>query len=176
MGDNSAVGKEGSGTVTNIFSIDEYNLEKEWIGQPKLYFTWAKRAADCRSRFDEAKTNLDLVRAEVDQEIRETPAKYGFGEKKPTEKAIESLVVQHERVVRAMHNLVTMRHAYDIAQAAVAALDHRKTALERLVQLHLANYYSEPRSPKGYEDEIEEAKKDRAWKSRQKRAREAHDD
>ena len=141
----------------SFLDIDEHRLDEEWIEQPKLYGLWARRAAASRRKMDEAKADLELVQAELDLEVRSNPEKFDLS--KVTENVVKSAILQDTRYVGAQKKVNDARYDYDVAQAAVSALEHRKYALQNLVSLFLSSYYAEPKSPKGRKDELEEMTK-----------------
>jgi len=159
---------EDAKSVESVLEIDEHNLDREWTRQPKLYFRWAEQAADARLAMDEAKAAVEVARAVVDSEIRADPERYGI-EGKVTEKAVEASVSRSAACVGAVRKFGRAKHRYEIMTALVSALEQRKSALENLVRLHLANYYSEPLAPKEHREELEEMQKDRAFHPRRKR-------
>lgn len=148
-----------------VLEIDEHNLEREWTRQPKLFFRWAREAADARLTVDEAKAALEIVRAEVDSEVRSDPEGHGI-DGKVTEKMVEAVVVQATVCIAAVRKLAKAKHRYDVLCALVSALEQRKSALEYLVRLRLSDYYSEPRVPKESREGMEEMQKDRAFRVR----------
>lgn len=129
-----------------FLDIDPMRLDEEWLKQPKLYFEWATKLADARQEMDNAKTQIDIVRATADRKIRRHPDRFGLPEK-PTESSISAKVNLDEAVQEANAAYNEARHTVDIAQAAVTALEHRKRALTMLVELHSSNYYAEPKLP-----------------------------
>lgn len=159
--------KERSRFMESILEIDEFNLEKEWTRQPKLFFEWAKTAADARLAMDEAKAAVEVAKAEADSEVRANPQRYGI-DGKMTERMVEAAVVQMDTYVEALKKYGEARNRYEVLSALVSALEQRKTALENLVKLHLASYYSEPRAPKDCEDGLEEMKKNRVFRPRRR--------
>jgi hypothetical protein len=157
----------------SFLKIDEFALDKEWIEQPRLYFEWAKREADARRDWDDAKNNLEVVKSEVSLEIRQDPVSAGF--EKLTEKIVEAAIVQDERHAAAVQRVNKTKHRHEVAGAMVRALEHKKAALGKLVDLHGMSYYAEPRT-KANREEVEEMKKDRAWKPKEKRIKRGEDD
>ncbi len=125
-------------------SIDPGNLDKEWLTQPRLYYQWAAMAAEARREHEEARRAVDVARADAAMTIRSDPAAYGI--EKVTEAQIAAAVELAQDVRDAEQDAINLRHRVDVVGAAVAALDHRKRALENLVELFLANYYAEPRA------------------------------
>jgi hypothetical protein len=125
-------------------SIDRNNLEEEWITQPEAYYHWAKRAADAQLEYDRSKANLDVVRAEVDRAVRDGPMSFGIG--KLTETAVSNAVLSTTAYKEAYEELNLAKHALQIAQAAVNALEHKKRALTMLVELWIRSYYADPQA------------------------------
>jgi len=130
----------------DFFDIDINRLDEEWINQPKIFFKYASQLADARRKLEEAKAELDVIRAEIDLDIRSNPTNY-FGNKigKTTESLITSTILQQSKYQEALLSFRKRKHRIDILQAAVNALDHRKSALERLVSLHGQNYFATPK-------------------------------
>ena len=124
--------------------IDKLRLDEEWVEQPKLYFTWARKHADALLRVDKTKSYLDLVKADLDAAIRNDPA--AFGQVKITEKVVENLILGNEEYQAAAKNVATAKHDVAILAAAVEALQHRKRGLECLVTLHGQEYFAGPRA------------------------------
>ena len=138
--------------------IDENQLDTEWLNQPQLYYRYAAKAADARRDFDAAKDELEVTKAEVDQSIRSDPAKFGLT--KLTEATVASAVIIQEEYQKAQENVRQARHRHDVYQAAVSALDHRRKALEKLVDLLIANYFSAPRASKVSKSRMNEVEKE----------------
>lgn len=158
---------EKAKVLGSVLEIDEYDLEKEWTKQPKLFFRWAGEAAAARLAVDEAKAALEIVRAEIDSEVRSDPEGHGI-DGKVTEKMVEAVVVQSAVCILAVRKSQKAKHRYDIVSALVSALEQRKSALEYLVRLRLSDYFSEPRAPKEHREELEEMQKDRAFRPRRR--------
>ncbi len=143
--------------------VDPNHLDKEWLGQPRLYSEYAEHLAEARFDHAEAKNKLELVMAEVARLIRSDPISHGV--KKVTVDAIKDAVTLHVEVQNAQKKLNKKKYDLDLLQACVDTLDQRKKTLEHLVQLRLADYFSEPRGPKG----IERSEVDAALGSKQGR-------
>ena len=122
--------------------IDPLRLDDEWVDQPRTYHAWAVRAADAQAAFDRAKSELDLVTADLGKQIRDNPQEFGLA--KVTEGSIEEAIKTQSIYAHAVEDMNERRHAMGIAQAAVQALDHRKRALSMLVELWVRDYYSRP--------------------------------
>ena len=152
---------------TSIMEPDKNNLDEEWVKQPKLFTDWAIEAAAARLDYDEAKADVDVVRADISLDVRTNPEKYDI--EKITEKAIDAAIVLDAAYVKAMHKLRKAKHRFEVASALVSGLEQRKSSLENLVKLRLANYFAEPQAPKECREEMEEMKKDRAFHPRRRK-------
>jgi len=137
----------------DFFDIDENRLDEEWIGQPKIFFKYAAELADARRRLEEAKAELDVVKAGIDKSIRDDPTTYNLPEK-ITETLISNTILQQPEYQDGLKSCRIRKHKVDILQAAVSALDHRKSALERLVSLHGQNYFAPPKAADNISKEV----------------------
>lgn len=135
----------------SIFSIDQLQLDKEWSKQSKLYFDWAEQLAEARTAYDKQESVFEVVQAELDKKIRAEPEKYVD---KATEASIKNAIILQPEYQDADRILRKKKHDMRVLEAAVTALDHKKKALEKMVDLLLSNYYSDPRPPKGMEDRV----------------------
>lgn len=151
---------------SSFLDIDLNELEVEWRNQPRLFHDYAtaksdaeKEVSETKAEWDvttaEAKEELDLVTAELDASIREKPSDYGL--EKLTEPLIKATVLRQEEYQAAQKKLTEVkykaavalaeaRHKADILEAAVKALDQRKIALGKEVDLWLGGYFSTPRA------------------------------
>ena len=141
----------------NKFEIDINRLDREWIRQPALIETQLHDAAEKRIELDQAKNNLQIVEAQLDQQIRADPDTFGM--MKITEGAVTKTIVLQDEYQEALTAVHDAKYAYDVAMAAVQALDHKKKGLEDLVKLHGQSYFS---TPQAEPEELEEATKEAA--------------
>jgi hypothetical protein len=126
--------------------IDESSLDIEWLNQPMLFMKYSQHSAQMRRKVDEAKQNLDVVKAEVDRDIRENPDKYDIS--KITEGSVSSAILVSANYKKAFKEYLDAKYEADMAQAAVIAFDQRKTALENMVRLHGQQYFAGPKVPR----------------------------
>lgn len=145
---------------SDFLSIDPLQLDRDCVEQPERYFRYATRLADARLAYEESRTRQEVIEAEVDAEIRERPKKFGL--KNVTEAAIKARIKTVEAYTDAVSEVLRLKHEVDILQAAVTALDHRKRMIEKLVDLHGQNYFSEPRVPENSKTVIDEMRKRKA--------------
>lgn len=131
--------------VKNSFlAIDPLRLDQEWMGQPRLYHEYARKLADCRMVLDEAKNSLEILEAELYLKISQNPEEFELP--KTTEAVIKSAVVSQLTYQEALVQIVQAKHDVAVYEAAVTALEHRKRALEKSVDLLLADYFSAPKA------------------------------
>jgi hypothetical protein len=123
--------------------IDEFALDKELIKQPSLYDFWAHKSADARHNHEQAKAKLDQIRAQLSLNIRRDPSAFGLS--KTTEATIDAVIVTEQQYADALEEVIEAKHLVDRYAGHLTALDHRKKSLEKLVELHVANYYSKPK-------------------------------
>ena len=149
--------------------IDEYNLDKEWKKQSQNYMTISKEYVQADTEAKRAKENLEVIKAEIYLSIRKRMEEKG---EKITETIIESKTKIHPDYRKKMENYLNESHAAQILKAAVQAFDQKKSALENLVKLKLAGYYSEPKDSniqKAVEQNAKMSQKDKLKKIKKRR-------
>jgi len=133
--------------------IDETALDFEWIDQPVKMMQYGSHAAAMKNALDKAKEALDFTKAELDNEIRSDPEKFGL--EKVTDKAIEATILLQERYKKVSESYLNAKFESDVAFAAVKAFEQRKDALENLVRLHGQQYFAGPKVPRNLPQEVE---------------------
>lgn len=141
----------------SIFDLDINNLDKEWVAQPHHYYKAAKLLADARRQLEEAKANQDVTLAEVNLDVRTNFENYGLS--KVTEDSVKTTSLTQDVYLKAQRHTTDARHRVDVLTAFVTALEHRKRALEKLVDLFGMDYYSAPRAPAGAKDVVADMEK-----------------
>jgi len=125
--------------------VDENNLGVEWKSQAALMLDYGIQLADAMQEEDEARANLDVVRAMLDRDIRANPDSFGCG--KITETVVASTIILDGKYKDAEQRRADASHAVRILKAVVEALSHRKSTLQGMTELHKMEYYADPRSP-----------------------------
>ena len=142
------------------FEIDKTRLDEAWIEQPKLAETYLKKYAQAKLDLEYAKTALDVKEAELSKKIRNNPDRYDIG--KVTEKAIsEELTIRLAKTVEAKA-LIQTKFEVDMIWAAVTRTEHRKRALQDLVQMWSMGYFSDPKEPRNIDREAMTNMKEKA--------------
>ena len=137
--------------------IDESALDVEWLEQPRLMMRYAKHAAQMKLNRDMAKEEVDYVRAELDKAVRSEPEAFGIA--KPTEGAVSSAIIDHEKYKKTTKKYLQAKFEYEVAKGAVSAFEQRKSSLENLVKLHGQQYFAGPSIPRDLSKEWEEREK-----------------
>ncbi len=134
--------------------IDQDALDIEWLEQPSLVFRYSKNLAERKRIVEKLKTEIDLIKADLDKEIRLNPE--AFEIIKLTETTISNTVLQQKEYKNIYRGYIDARYELNIAQAAVDAVEHRKSALENLVRLFGQQYFAGPKIPRDLGKEWEE--------------------
>lgn len=119
--------------------IDKFNLHLSAEDQPGLYAYWAEKAADARKLSEGLENKLKLEEATVATRLRGSLEKV-------TEGRIAEGVATDPGVIALKEDLVQADHERNLAEAAVRALDHRKSMIEVLARLWTASYYGDPKT------------------------------
>ena len=130
--------------------IDFSRLDENWRDHSKNYMEWSERWVNAVADRDRAKEGLDVVKAELDQEIRNR--EYN---KKPTEAAISSMILTHRNYRSAYELLTKATEKVNLLMSAKLAFEHHKAALEGVTKLWLNGYWSEPRIPMEIKDKFD---------------------
>lgn len=135
---------DARGRLVEFFDIDKHALDKEWEEQASNYFEIAADLEEANAETDQAKARIDVVYADLDGEIRENPEAFGF-EGKPTEPSIKACILGQDRYKKVIERFNEKRRAAGLLGAAVRAMEHKKRAIEKLTDLFIAGYFSDPK-------------------------------
>ena len=131
-------------------------LDVAWIEQPTLMFRYASKVAEASKVWDNAKERLSIVRADLDKQIRDFPEKYGI--EKITETVVSNTILKQSEYQQANQDVIDTQYDFNIARAAVTALENKKVALENLVKLYGQQYFAGPNLPRDINKEWEKKK------------------
>lgn len=150
-------------------TIDHNDLEGQWIEQGSIFMYYGEAHADAIETRDADKQRLDLVAAELDEEIRNNWS--DFSENKMTEASVKAKILQHARYKKAQKLLNNANHNVNVLASAKTALEHKKKGLENLVSLKIGGFYSEPKIKAARQKEVHKAQKEKIKSSRIRRKR-----
>ena len=128
-------------TDPSLFQIDRQHLDVEWTRQSQLCYQVGVEAAKARVAYEDARRAYDVVRADVEMEVRRHPEKFGFMNK-PTEAALTSIVTLDKRVIDAQRKATDAKYNFELCNVAVSSIENKKSALDALTRLLAMNYYS----------------------------------
>lgn len=118
--------------------VDKDNLDYEWVRQASLYDKWNKAFVFASRESERLEERLDQIKSEVDDDIRRNPEKFSLD--KVTESAIKSKLSNNKKVIKAKTRYLDMLAVQRTIAGALKALEHKRKALERLVDLHICGY------------------------------------
>ena len=160
-----------------IMDIDRNRLDDEWCNQPKLFNAWQKKYAKAKLELDNAKTELEIIEAELTLLVKRDPIKYGLPENAAAGQ-IASAVKQTKRWQVWSRKINQLQYKVQLLSGTLKSLDQRRAGLERLVQLHGQDYFSVPkaRTPeaKGAVDEMVAAKARKKTHRKSQKGRRRH--
>lgn len=138
-------------------TIDASALDIEWLQQPQLMMKYTQHEAKCQQRYESAKTNYDIIKAELYKDISSNPEEYDLA--KTTEIAIQQAMRQTAKYKDAKDTLHQAQYNWNMAQAAVKSMYAKKDALENLVRLYGQQYFAGPSMPRNIDKEWEKKEK-----------------
>lgn len=137
--------------------VDINTLDLLWIRQSHLYGKYSEICAEANDLVRRKKNDLEIIDSRLDQEIRVSLE----GEsKKITEGGIKSLIMADDRHIKALIDYNDSLHTAELCASAVRALEHKKHALQALVQLCLSGYSAMPKVPRNVKEELKKISKE----------------
>lgn len=123
-------------------SVDRNRLHEEWEKYPQIFDKWGIRLADAIFDRDTAKDQLDLIKSELDADIRQSPGEFGLD--RVTEGAVNAAITLELKYKKARKKLNTAQKDVNRLTTGLRAISSKKAALENEVRLYLGSYFSEP--------------------------------
>jgi hypothetical protein len=123
--------------------IDEDRLDQEWKRQPRLALWAGDKQADAQYAVDNAKNQLELIEAQLTMAVRQTPSEYSLD--KITEASIKATVILQPQYQAAAQAINDAQNVLGHLKAMCNGVEHKKRALEKLVDLKLMAWRSEPK-------------------------------
>lgn len=134
---------------STYFKIDENNLEKEWIRIPCEIFYWSKMISELRKKRNDMDYKLEFMEAEAETKIRSNPEDYNIS--KITESVVKSTIALQPEIRAFKEQMHEVTMELMIANGALDATNAMKAALPDLIKLKMANLYSDPKEPDGFD-------------------------
>jgi len=132
-------------------AIDPDLLEEEWLAQPSLYFKYSDLKRQAAEDQRGAKDKLELWKAQTSLEIRSHPETFGIP--KATNDAVNETILSlmgadDSEGGKFKQDYDEATYRLNVFSNVISSLEHKKKALEMLVQLHVSNWFSGPKEPK----------------------------
>jgi predicted nuclease with TOPRIM domain len=127
--------------------INRYRLERNAQEHSSVYLHYAEKLAEAKTEFNNAKDNLDYIKATTEMKYRkmkELPDNL-----KKVEASYSNLVHTDDDVLKAKIRITKAKEELDLMEAAVRSLEHRKDQISNLTKLWLGGYYSNPSQHSG---------------------------
>lgn len=142
----------------NLMYIDETALDAEALEQAELMKRYGDEEAYWENRKNIKQANLDSLEARLDLDIRKNPEKYEIT--KVVEKVVSSTILASEEYQEALAEVNEASYEFKCARSNVRAVEHRKSMIQSLVNLHGQQYFAGPFEQK----ELDERRG--SWKKR----------
>lgn len=121
--------------IRKYLTIDKLQLDDELSVQPTVYFEAAMKASQARSARDSAKIEIDVVKRDVAEEIREN-------EDKITETKLNRMLDADEDVIAAKKEYIRKAAYASEMEALSVSIAQRSHSLTSLSNLYGHNYFS----------------------------------
>jgi hypothetical protein len=128
-------------SLQDDLKLDILDLDTAILEQPALFEKVGREWAEAVSERDHAKDQLAMIKANVDNEIRQDPDAFGVSGK-PTETWIANQVMLHPEVIAANIIYSEAINSVNVLAIGKEALDHRLASLKILTELYKGNYFS----------------------------------
>lgn len=129
----------------SVMAIDMNRLEQEWAEQAERHRILCQIKALYQKMNDEASAALEVAEALSAKAIRKKPDKYGT-DGKLTEPMVKASIVLHPLYKEANDQVIEAKYSMRLAEGNVSASDHRKKALEKVVDLWSQAYFGSPKT------------------------------
>lgn len=126
----------------SVISFDKFKLDEELERQPGLYLEYADRQAEAEGLVSQADAILDLTKAKISLAVRMDPGKFGL-KSKPNNDEVEAAVISSQMYQDALKKLNRRKLRVGKLKAIVRAIEHRKSSVEKSVDLFLAGYFAD---------------------------------
>jgi hypothetical protein len=130
--------------LKKLIKIDHLNLHEEWVNHSanfnKILSVYNKKERDYKRKWEEVKTK----KAELIDD-------YKFDNPKSTALQIEAHYRTDSEYKELKSEMNELEYEKNDLYSIVESFRHRKIALENIVELFGRQYFSDPKTPKGFE-------------------------
>lgn len=128
--------------------IDPVALDIEWLNQPQRFMKYSQEMAELKKELDLLKQKLKVLESKLILRANEN-GKVLF-DAKPTVAMVDSWVKTQEEHIDLTEQIIEKEYELNLLSNAVTAFNQRKSSLENLVKLFLADYFSGPKEPRDF--------------------------
>lgn len=125
---------------TQDVKLNRFKLDEESQKNPSLVHYYGELLATAKAERDKAYNKVKFMMAQTEMDYRMNPPR----DIKITEATITALIETDNKVLIVKEELVKAQEKVYHLEAAVTALDDRRSELKNLTQLWIAGYYSVP--------------------------------
>jgi hypothetical protein len=125
-------------------SINQYELDQEWLAQPGKVEEINRLWADAILKRNKAEEKMKVVFAEMDLKIRKNCPEDLVN---PKEASYKNYIIASPEYQAAMTEYLECEHEVNVLLAGCKAFSSRGDSLKSLTQLLLSDRYSSPSSP-----------------------------
>lgn len=130
--------------IRKVLKPDKFNLDTEWEDQPLLIYDYGMELRDTRERAEALKRKAARLKAKIFMEMKEDPERFDLP--KATDACVTAAVEWDSRYLAAQKEADEANSEYEEKKLIMEALRARRSSLEFLTQLFLAQYFA--RKPK----------------------------
>lgn len=109
------------------------SLESELIRHMELVDEWQDLQVSTQAEYDQSLAYLAVAKAELEARMRSLPAAYGL--QKATEGEVSAALTRDASIRELEAAVLTAKRKANVAKAAVAKLQHRKSILKMLADI-----------------------------------------
>lgn len=135
----------------DLLKINKVLLDEELVRQPQLFYDWAEASANASADKDDAKANLELIKAIEGQKIRDD------NKIKLTNPEVEAAVLKNKRVIEAQKKYLECNRTDNVLAEAKSAFKQRQKSLEGLVQINMQMHFAEPNLNRNNSNDVTES-------------------
>jgi len=131
-------------SVERDLSIDKHNLDTEWVNHPTNVLHYSEQAIEAERVLARLELKKDAIVATLDEDARRS-------DERMTENKVKNYIIRQPGYQAVEEEIIEAKYELNMLKAVVKALDSKRKGLEKIVDLYITNYFSEPRSPIGAE-------------------------
>lgn len=132
----------------NDVRINEAALDLEWLDQAELAIKYGKEWSIQRKKVFLLEEKVKVVRSKLIKKAYEDPEQY-LGQPKATMQTVEAFYRDHKKHKKLKQELIEAQEELDLVEVAKNEIAFtRKSALENMTKLYIADYFAGPNVPR----------------------------